>query len=137
MTANYAHPAEIVILGIGTYLGPLFLIRHIMVVWLFTTFRIFQAVERHSGYDVSFLPTSLIPIWAGPVHHDFHHEKFDYNYASFFTIWDWVLGTDVQFRQEQHIKYTTRKNSWSDIIYKLGLASYKKDSNDNKAKIKN
>ncbi|EQC39812.1 hypothetical protein SDRG_03234 [Saprolegnia diclina VS20] len=135
ITAEYAHPAETLILGLGTFLGPLLLTRHLLTLWVWMVVRIMQSIDSHSGYDLPFALTSWLPFWGGPVHHDYHHEKFDCNYASFFTIWDWVFGTDVQFREAQHIKYMTGKSSWSDAFYKLGLASYvKKDTDAKKAK---
>lgn len=56
-----------------------------------------------SGYDIPLNPLNLIPFYAGSRHHDFHHMNFIGNYASTFTWWDRLFGTDSQF-----IAYTER-----------------------------
>ena len=58
LAAEYAHPAEVMILGTGTIAGPLlycFFTRnlHILTVYIWITLRLFQAVDAHSGYGAS------------------------------------------------------------------------------------
>eukprot|EP00123_Amoebidium_parasiticum_P012880 comp21631_c0_seq1/m.30370 comp21631_c0_seq1/g.30370 ORF comp21631_c0_seq1/g.30370 comp21631_c0_seq1/m.30370 type:complete len:343 (-) comp21631_c0_seq1:229-1257(-) len=101
ISAEYAHPIETVFLGIGTILGPLFFARHLLTLWVWLVFRLYETIEDHSGYDLPFNPTNLIPFWGGPVHHDHHHKTFDGNYASVFSFWDWLFGTDIQFQEHQ------------------------------------
>lgn len=31
--------------------------------------------------------------------HDFHHYNFNGNYSSSFVWWDWLFGTDKQYRE--------------------------------------
>lgn len=50
-----------------------------------------------SGYDVPLNPLHLVPFYAGARFHDFHHMNFIGNYASTFTWWDRIFGTDSQF----------------------------------------
>lgn len=50
-----------------------------------------------SGYDIPLNPLNLIPFYAGSRHHDFHHMNFVGNYASTFTWWDRIFGTDSHF----------------------------------------
>lgn len=50
-----------------------------------------------SGYDVPLNPLHLVPFYAGARFHDFHHMNFIGNYASTFTWWDRLFGTDSQF----------------------------------------
>ncbi|OQS00487.1 hypothetical protein THRCLA_05944 [Thraustotheca clavata] len=133
-SSEYVHPIETFVVGLGTFLGPFLLTRHLLTFWVWIAVRTMQSVECHLGYDLPLSLTSWIPFWGGPVHHDFHHIKPDCNYSTFFTIWDWVFGTDIKFREAQHIKYITGKSSWSDIIYKLGLASYVNNSQSEKEK---
>ena len=45
--------------------------------WLLVRLYGALAVEDHSGYDLPFNPTNLIPFWGGALHHDFHHKTFD------------------------------------------------------------
>ena len=55
LAAEYAHPAEVLVLGTGTIGGPLlfcYITRdlHIVTVLTWITLRLFQAVDAHSGY---------------------------------------------------------------------------------------
>jgi len=51
-------------------------------------------VEVHSGYDFPWSLNNWVPFWGGAEFHDYHHMAFTGNYASTFTLWDWVFGTD-------------------------------------------
>jgi len=55
LAAEYAHPAEVFILGAGTILGPLIYCfftanLHIITVYIWIVLRLFQAIDAHSGY---------------------------------------------------------------------------------------
>ena len=61
LAAEYAHPAEVMILGSATIGGPLVYCAfrgdlHIVTVYLWITLRLFQAVDAHSGYGKHLLP---------------------------------------------------------------------------------
>ncbi len=65
LAAEYAHPAEVLILGTGTLMGPLLycaLTRnfHIVTMYVWITLRLFQAIDAHSGYG-KFPTTSPLP----------------------------------------------------------------------------
>lgn len=121
IAAEYAHPVETFFLGIGTILGPFFLSRHLFELWVWLFFRLMETVEDHAGYELPFNPTRYIPFWAGATHHDFHHEKFDGNFASVFTIWDYVFGTDVAFRKHHFEKEQEGQCLWTDLFEKMGM----------------
>lgn len=58
LAAEYAHPAEVFILGMGTIGGPLLYCfvgfeLHMVTVLVWVTLRLFQAVDSHSGYGKS------------------------------------------------------------------------------------
>ena len=59
LAAEYAHPLEVLILGIGTISPPLLYCAlsggnlHIFTVYAFIVLRLFQAVDAHSGYGKS------------------------------------------------------------------------------------
>lgn len=112
IAAEYAHPVETFFLGIGTLLGPLFFAKHMVTLWVWLFFRLLETVEDHSGYDVPWNPTNLIPFWGGAVHHDFHHKTFEGPYSSVFTWCDWMFGTDKEFRAHQ-AKLRGGKESWA------------------------
>lgn len=97
IAAEYAHPVETLILGVGSVIGPLLLTRHLFVLWAYLFVRVFQTVEAHSGYHFPWSPANFIPLYGGPVFHDFHHETFKGNYASTFIWVDWLFGTSKQY----------------------------------------
>ncbi|ANM66182.1 Methylsterol monooxygenase 1-3 [Arabidopsis thaliana] len=97
----YAHWAEILILGIPTFLGPAIAPGHIMTFWLWISLRQFEAIETHSGYDFPWSVTKLIPFYGGPEYHDYHHYvggQSQSNFASVFTYCDYIYGTDKGYR---------------------------------------
>lgn len=56
------------------------------------------AVDGHCGYGFSWSIFRLLPFSGSAQGHDFHHSHNKGNFASFFTWWDWAMGTDVAFR---------------------------------------
>ena len=97
--AEYAHPVETLILGLGTIGGPFLycLFRqdlHILTVYIWISLRLFQAVDAHSGYDFPWSLRHFMPFWAGADLHDFHHQSFVNCYATSFRWWDRMCGTD-------------------------------------------
>ncbi|KAN0043029.1 hypothetical protein ACTA71_010662 [Dictyostelium dimigraforme] len=104
MTAEYAHPLETVILGVGTVIGPFIFSRDLFTLWVWLGTRLFQTVECHSGYDFPWNPTKLIPFWGGSHFHDFHHETFVGNYSSTFTYLDKIFGTSDKYYSRKQIK---------------------------------
>jgi len=97
IAAEYAHPVETLLLGVGSLIGPLLLTRHLFVLWAYLLVRLFQTVEAHSGYHFPWSPSNFIPFYGGPIFHDYHHETFSGNYASTFTYLDWIFGTSQSY----------------------------------------
>eukprot|EP00164_Ancoracysta_twista_P008723 GFYU01012688.1.p1 GENE.GFYU01012688.1~~GFYU01012688.1.p1 ORF type:complete len:269 (+),score=88.99 GFYU01012688.1:165-971(+) len=97
MTASYAHPLEIIILGIPTFTGPVIFAPHIFTLWVWVFMRQFEAVHTHSGYNLPFGPEKFIPFFPGPEFHDYHHHFYTGNFASTFSYMDYIYGTDVQY----------------------------------------
>lgn len=57
LAAEYAHPAEVMILGAGTIAGPLLYCWftrdfHILTMYIWIVLRLFQAIDAHSGYGM-------------------------------------------------------------------------------------
>ena len=140
LAAEYAHPAEVFILGAGTICGPLLYCYftqnlHLLTVLIWIVLRLFQAIDAHSGYGqylkclfchdkvlLAFLdfPWSLnhiLPFWSGAEHHDFHHMAFTNNFSTSFRWWDRIFGTDVKYRE-----YRARVNA---MVTKMGGACTK------------
>jgi len=104
LAAEYAHPAEVMILGTGTIAGPLlycYFARnlHIFTMYVWITLRLFQAVDAHSGYDFPWSLQHILPFWSGAEHHDFHHMAFVNNFSTSFRWCDRLFGTDDKYRQ--------------------------------------
>lgn len=102
LAAEYAHPLETLLLGMGTIGGPLALAYtagnvHLVTVYLWIVCRLFQAVDSHSGYDFPFSLRHILPFWAGADHHDHHHQAFIGCYASSFRWWDYMMGTEGSY----------------------------------------
>lgn len=100
LTAEYAHPVEIMSLGAGTVCMPILYVYytknlHLFTLCLWITLRLFQAVDSHSGYEFPWSLHHFIPFWAGAEHHDLHHHYFIGNYASSFRWWDFSLDTEA------------------------------------------
>ena len=51
-------------------------------------------MDGHGGYDWPFSPFGLWPFRPSAEEHDWHHSKNLGNFASFFTVWDDLCGTD-------------------------------------------
>lgn len=107
-TAEYAHPIEVMSLGIGTVGFPIIYAYvaksqdrillpdlHLFTITCWIVLRLLQAVDSHSGYDFPWSLNKFIPFWAGAAHHDLHHHYFVGNYASSFTWFDFFLDTEA------------------------------------------
>ncbi|GAW01915.1 C4-methyl sterol oxidase [Lentinula edodes] len=101
LAAEYAHPAEVMILGMGTLGGSLFLCLftevHFISFFIWVIIKLFQAIDAHSGYDFPWSLQHILPFWSGAEHHDFHHMAFTNNYSTSFRWWDRIFGTDDKY----------------------------------------
>jgi len=99
LAAEYASPIEVMMLGLGTVGSPILWCAltgelHILTMYVWIVFRLFQAIDAHSGYEFPWSLHHFLPFWAGADHHDTHHERFIGNYASSFRWWDYFLDTE-------------------------------------------
>jgi len=97
MAAEYAHPVETLILGFGSVLGPFVVGPHMVEMWVWLFFRLWQEVDAHCGYDFPWSLYNFIPFYGGSEFHDFHHMNFVGNYGSTLRIWDRICGTDSKY----------------------------------------
>ncbi|BFI25786.1 plant 4,4-dimethylsterol C-4alpha-methyl-monooxygenase [Marchantia polymorpha subsp. ruderalis] len=108
----YAHVAEMLLLGIPTFLGPAICPCHVITLYFWIALRQLEATDIHSGYDFPFSLTKLIPLYGGAEYHDYHHyigAKTQSNFASVFTYCDWLYGTDKGYRYHKELLRKMRK----------------------------
>ncbi|KAF8206324.1 C-4 methyl sterol oxidase [Mycena galopus ATCC 62051] len=131
LAAEYAHPAEVAILGTGTIGGPILYCAatgnfHLFTMFIWMTLRLFQAIDAHSGYDFPWALQHWLPFWSGAEHHDFHHMAFTNNFSTSFRWWDRMLGTDGKYRA-----YRARVKAAKGAI-KVGVSKEERDTMEQK-----
>ena len=92
VNGNYMHWVEYSLTATLTLVGPMLIGAHIYVVYLWVILRQVEGADGHIGYDIPWNPAHLLPVYEGPVYHDFHHAKFKGNYAGFLPYLDKYLG---------------------------------------------
>jgi sterol desaturase/sphingolipid hydroxylase (fatty acid hydroxylase superfamily) len=77
------------------FLPILFKEKHLFTLCLWLAIRVYQTVNAHSGYNLPYISTQYWVPWlmTGALSHDFHHQHGKWNYGSFFSIWDRLMGT--------------------------------------------
>eukprot|EP00357_Protocruzia_adherens_P034525 CAMPEP_0115018730 /NCGR_PEP_ID=MMETSP0216-20121206/29010_1 /TAXON_ID=223996 /ORGANISM="Protocruzia adherens, Strain Boccale" /LENGTH=328 /DNA_ID=CAMNT_0002390041 /DNA_START=120 /DNA_END=1106 /DNA_ORIENTATION=+ len=117
IAAEYAHPIEhffgntLPVVAGFTILGPKC---HAITAHLFLAVRMFETYEGHSGYDFSWSPFRLLPFSGGQEYHDYHHSHNIGNYASFFTYWDSLFGTNKTFYRYLNKRLESQKAKKTD-----------------------
>ena len=104
IAGEYTHPVEYALANmIPVTIGPAILGPrcHLATVFAWYIIRYLENLDGHCGYDFSWSPFRLIPFSSGGRYHDFHHAVNVGNYASFFSIWDTVFGTNKVFYEAQ------------------------------------
>ncbi|MCB9506737.1 MAG: sterol desaturase family protein [Myxococcales bacterium] len=92
VTGHNMHPIEFVATGTLALVWPVLFGSHVWTVWAWIAFRQWEAAEGHSGYSFPWSPSKLFPGYWGVEYHDFHHSKFNGNYAGFLNYLDGVFG---------------------------------------------
>ncbi len=94
----FTHPLEWFFGAIGPFIGLVVIASfseiNIYAFWVMSALRNLHELDIHSGIKSSKI-TSLIPFYGTTEHHDLHHSKNRGNYASTFTFWDKVFGTEI------------------------------------------
>ena len=96
--SEHAHPVEFVLGNLApVIMGPLLCRAHGSTLLLFLALRIAVSVEEHSGLSVPFSPLRVSPWGAMAAGHAWHHSHVVGVFASQFSWWDTLLGTDKAF----------------------------------------
>lgn len=94
----YVHPLEWMMGYIGPFLGLIIIGSFFEVscwaFWSYILIRNLHELDIHSGFKSLF--SKWIPFWGKCEHHDKHHEILNGNYASTFTIWDYLFNTKMK-----------------------------------------
>jgi methylsterol monooxygenase len=120
LTAEYAHTAEVLVLGQGFFIGPMTwclmlnngvfdavfgagakdtYALHVLSMMVWMCVRLILTVDDHSGFDFPWSLHNWLPVWGGADFHDYHHMAFLGNYSSTFRHWDWIFGTDKGYKK--------------------------------------
>eukprot|EP01135_Chromosphaera_perkinsii_P004770 Nk52_evm1s296 gene=Nk52_evmTU1s296 len=98
IASEYAHPFEFVVANLIPFTaGPLLFRAHLFTFWMWFILRIGETIDGHCGYEFTWSPYRLLPFSGSASHHDFHHSHNRGNFASFFTWWDIMMGTDETY----------------------------------------
>jgi 4-alpha-methyl-delta7-sterol-4alpha-methyl oxidase len=90
IVAEFAHPVENTLNFIAFFAGPVLLGTPFLTLQVWVVLRMMETLEAHSGY-------ALTPI---SDRHSFHHLYATKGiYGSFVSPWDWLMGTDREFRK--------------------------------------
>lgn len=101
--AEFAHPLEAIIANtIPTLAGPYIMRAHLFTIFVWMIFRMWETLDAHGGFEIPFSPWRLLsPVLLGAEGHDWHHSHNRGNYGVS-RFWDWLMGTDVEFKRWQH-----------------------------------
>ena len=91
----YSHPLEPLIGSFAIILCYMVFLPHMYTICISIFIRHLHESEIHSGYDLPFSISKLIPYLVLSPDHDLHHSKGKGNYGNMFTIWDRIFGTYV------------------------------------------
>eukprot|EP00049_Salpingoeca_infusionum_P003002 m.62187 g.62187 ORF g.62187 m.62187 type:complete len:293 (-) comp11899_c0_seq1:288-1166(-) len=116
-TAAYAHPIEFFMSSIPSSVGPLITGAPLSAILFWQFFRLWEAIDEHSGYIMPWSPWNLLPsIQDGSDRHDFHHSHNKGNYGSLFTFWDWICGTDTAYNNWKAGHRQNQPGPQSDLV---------------------
>uniref|UniRef100_A0A7S1KST8 Fatty acid hydroxylase domain-containing protein n=1 Tax=Percolomonas cosmopolitus TaxID=63605 RepID=A0A7S1KST8_9EUKA len=105
LATTYAHPAEIIILGLATFSGPLIVRPHMFVLFIWVNLRQLAALETHCGHSLPFSLDRIklfgMQLFGGSSFHDHHHRFLDGAFASNFVFWDVLCGTDKGYFERE------------------------------------
>uniref|UniRef100_A0A8D0LBG3 Fatty acid hydroxylase domain-containing protein n=1 Tax=Sphenodon punctatus TaxID=8508 RepID=A0A8D0LBG3_SPHPU len=99
MEAAHTGAMEHIIFGMGFFIVVLTCCTHLIMMWIILILFILDVTDSHSGYDIPWNPLHLIPFYANARYNDFHHMNIRGNYATTFTCWDKLLGTDGLYNE--------------------------------------
>jgi len=95
IASSYSHIIEYLVSLVSLFIGPLIMGSHLFVIWTFFGLHQIQTCINHSNYH--------FPGLHSPQNHDYHHAKFTDCYGGS-GLFDWMHGTDKNFKKSLHYK---------------------------------
>lgn len=88
MEVEYVYFLEILIFGIGFFIGIVFLCDYVIFFWVWVIICLLEIIDVYSGYDIFFNFLNLIFFYVGFWYYDFYYMNFIGNYVLIFIWWD-------------------------------------------------
>jgi sterol desaturase/sphingolipid hydroxylase (fatty acid hydroxylase superfamily) len=102
LVAEYAHPVENLLNFAAFFAGPILLGTPFLTLQIWIVIRMFETLEAHSGFTLTPLSDR----------HSFHHLYATKGiYGSFVSPWDFLLGTDREWRKARREQARSSANS--------------------------
>jgi len=109
LATSYFHPVDLIMGAlIPLSIGPKLLgtNMHFLTNLIWGIWRLNEAYEGHSNYNIPWSPFRIPPFSASSEYHSFHHTNNVGNYGSTLLIEDTLTGTNVEyFKQPNSICY--------------------------------
>jgi len=107
ISSEYAHPVEDFLNQAAFIAGPFIMGSHIFTLYMWLLLRLWETVDAHSGYALPF-PLSPFSLFGVAEQHDYHHSQNKGCFGSFFGLWDWICGTDADYKKWKAAKIAKR-----------------------------
>lgn len=66
-----------------------------LAIWIIV--RLSESFEAHCGYEFPWSPFAVIPLSTPASYHFHHHAENVGNYATFFSLWDLIFGSNTKY----------------------------------------
>jgi methylsterol monooxygenase len=110
IASEYANPVEALFANlIPTLIGPFLLGSHVVVLWIWLGYRVYETIDTHSGYLFQWSISELLPFTGGRERHYFHHSHNIGCFGAYYL--DWLFGTDKAFLEYKRKKAENEKKS--------------------------
>ncbi|XP_043938999.1 cholesterol 25-hydroxylase-like protein [Protopterus annectens] len=103
LTSQYSNMLEIIFLHCFALIATYILDCHPLTEIVFFIVNIWLAIENHCGYNFPWATHRLVPLgmFGGAPFHDLHHWRLKCNYAPYFTHWDRLFNTLIEYTEDK------------------------------------
>jgi ring-1,2-phenylacetyl-CoA epoxidase subunit PaaE len=113
LTAFAFHPSEAIVENALAFVLPFVMPLHFGVILAWQLFDMLNNVLGHLGYEVypkGWVKIPVLKYKTASTHHNMHHQRFNGNYALYFTWWDKWMGTEFKDYEARHEQIFEREN---------------------------